>query len=71
MNLHTPKWEMESQWTPKFLESDYRGRNPLDWDVPYIIGKLLERRCLKWACMTHLDTQNTSYGQKKGQESNW
>ncbi len=31
----------------------------------------MERRCLIWACMTHLDTWNTSYGQKKGQESNW
>jgi hypothetical protein len=30
----------------------------------------LELRCLKWARMTHLDTSNTSYGQKKGQESN-
>ncbi len=28
-------------------------------------------RCLKWAHMTHLDTSNTSYGQKKGQEWNW
>jgi hypothetical protein len=33
--------------------------------------KLLERRCLKWAHMTHLDTFNTSYGYKKGRESNW
>jgi len=40
------------------------------WSVSYIIGKLLERRCLKWACITHLDIWNTSYGQKKGRESN-
>ncbi len=33
--------------------------------------KLLERRCLKWAPITHLDISNTSYGQKKGRESNW
>jgi hypothetical protein len=33
--------------------------------------KVLRTRCLKWACMTHLDTWDTSYGQKKGQESNW
>jgi hypothetical protein len=33
--------------------------------------KLLERRCLKWACMTHLDIWNTSFGRKKGWESNW
>jgi hypothetical protein len=26
---------------------------------------------LNWAHMTHLDTSNTSYGQKKGRESNW
>jgi hypothetical protein len=37
----------------------------------YIIGKILKCRCLKWARMTHLDIENTSYGQKKGQESNW
>jgi hypothetical protein len=40
MNFHTPKW------APKSLESDYKGQNPLDWTVTYIIGKLLERRCL-------------------------
>jgi hypothetical protein len=38
--------------------------------VLYIIGKLLERRCLKWARIAHLDIWNTSYGQKKGRESN-
>jgi hypothetical protein len=38
--------------------------------VLYIIGKLLKRRCLKWARIAHLDIWNTSYGQKKGRESN-
>jgi hypothetical protein len=38
--------------------------------VLYIIGKLLERRCLKWALIIHLDIWNTSYGQNKDQESN-
>jgi hypothetical protein len=66
-----PFWELESRWTQKFLESDCRGHNPLDWGVPYIIGNILERRCLKWARMTHLDIWNTSYDQKKGWESNW
>jgi hypothetical protein len=50
-----PLWELESQWTPESLEINYKGQNPLDWRVPYIIEKLLERRCLKWACMTHLN----------------
>jgi len=45
------------------------GQNPMIWGVFYTIGKLL--KCLKWACMTHLDIWNTSYGPKKGRESNW
>jgi hypothetical protein len=51
-------------------ESDCRGQNPSNLGVPYNIGKLLEHRCLKWARMTHLNIWNTSYAQKKGQESN-
>jgi len=43
----------------------------MDWGFFYIIENLLKHRCLKWDCMTHLDIWNTSYGQKKGQESNW
>jgi hypothetical protein len=39
-------------------------------DVLYIIEKFLKHRCLKWARITHLDIWNTSYGQKKGRESN-
>ncbi len=31
----------------------------------------MEHKCLKWARMTHLDTWNTNYGQKKGRELNW
>ncbi len=27
--------------------------------------------CLKWTRIAHLDISNTSYGEKKGQESNW
>jgi len=64
-------WELESQWTFKFSKGDFTNQNSLDRDVPYIIGNLLELRCLKWAHMTHLDTLNTSYGQKKGWELNW
>jgi hypothetical protein len=69
-------WESVTEWISTlvselpFLESDYIGQNPLHWKVPYIIEKLLERRCLKWVCMTHLDNEKTSYGQKKGRESN-
>jgi hypothetical protein len=38
--------------------------------VLYIIEKLLKLRCLKWARIAHLNIWSTSYGQKKGQESN-
>jgi hypothetical protein len=48
-----------------------QGQNSFDWSVPYIIRKLLKRRCLKWVWMTHLDIWNISYGQKKGWESSW
>jgi hypothetical protein len=48
-----------------------RGQNSMDWGVLYIIEKLLQCRCLKWAHMTHLEIGNISYGQKKGRESNW
>jgi len=65
-----PFWELESRWIFKYSNRDCRGQNPLDWIILYIIGNLFKRRCLKWAPMTHLDTSNTSYGQKKGRESN-
>jgi hypothetical protein len=66
-----PFWELESPWTPISSKCDCRGHNSLDWRVTYIIEELFEHRCLKWARMTHLDTWNTSYGQKKGRKSNW
>ncbi len=59
------------KWTLEFLESNYRGQNSMNWGIPYIIGKILKRRCLKWVRMTHLNICNTSYGRKKGWESNW
>jgi hypothetical protein len=65
-----PLWEVESRWTSETSESDCRGQTSMDWDVIYIIGKLLKLRYLKWARIAHLDIWNTSYGQKKGQESN-
>jgi len=66
-----PLWEMESRWTPEFLEGDCRGQNSMPWGVFYIIEKLLWHKYLKWAHITHLDIWNTSYGQKKGRKSNW
>jgi hypothetical protein len=66
-----PFCELESRWTTEILESDYKSQNPSPWRVFYIIRKILKCKCPKWARMTHLDIDNTSYGQKKGRESNW
>jgi len=69
---HTPKMgTWESSGTPKTLEFDCRGQNTLHWNVLYIIGKLLKCKCWKWPRMGHLDIWSTSYGKKKGRESNW
>jgi hypothetical protein len=43
----------------------------MDYCTLDTVGKLLKRRCLKWARIAHLDIWKASYGQKKGRESNW
>jgi hypothetical protein len=48
-------WELESRWTPEFLEDDCRGQNSMVCNIFYVIGKLLEHKCLKWAHIAHLD----------------
>jgi hypothetical protein len=67
--LETGTWE--SSGTTEISEFDYRGQNTSHWGVLYIIEKLSKCRCRKWARMGHLDIYNTSYGKKKGRESNW
>jgi hypothetical protein len=68
---HTPKvgtWE--SSETPEISGFDCRGQNTLHWGVLYIIEKLLNCRCRKWPRIDHSDICSTSYGKKKGWESN-
>jgi hypothetical protein len=59
VNPLTPKgvqpWELESRWTPESSEGDYKGQNSIFGRVIYTIGNLLERRCLKWAHIAHLN----------------
>jgi hypothetical protein len=67
----TPKsGNLESSETPETSEFDCRGQNTSHCGIPYIIGKILKCKCRKWARMSHLDICNTSYGKKKGWESN-
>jgi len=69
---HTPKsGNWESSGIPTTLELNNRGQNTLPWGVLYIFRKVLKRRCPKWPRMSHLDICSSSYGQKKGRESNW
>ncbi len=69
VNSHVGSWSPER--TPKSSERNFRGQKSSPWRVLYIIEKLLKFKCLKWARIAHLDIWNTSYGQKKGRESNW
>jgi hypothetical protein len=61
----------ESSETPKTSEFDCKGQNTSHWGVFHNIKNLSKFRCWKWARMSHLDICSTSYGQKKGRESNW
>jgi hypothetical protein len=69
---HTPKsGNLESFGTPKNSELDCRGQNTSHWGVLYTIGKVLKFKCPKWPRMSHLNIYSSSYGLKKGRESNW
>jgi hypothetical protein len=63
-----PVWELESLWSFEYSKRYFNNQISLDQRVLYTIEKLLKLRCLKWACITHLSTCNTSYSQNKGQE---
>ncbi len=69
VNSHVGSWSPKR--IPESSERNCRGQNALSRGVLYVIGKLLKRKCVKWARIAHLDIWNTSYGQKKNRESNW
>jgi hypothetical protein len=54
LSTELSSWELESQMGSRISKNNRRDQNSMDWDIPSIIEKLLEHRCLKWACMTHL-----------------
>jgi hypothetical protein len=69
---HTPKvGDLESSGTPECLELNRKEKNTSPWGVLGVIGKVLKCRCPKSPRVGHLDICSPSYGQKKGQESNW
>jgi hypothetical protein len=62
--------DLESSGTPECLEFDRKAQNTSHWCVLGVIGKVLKRRYIKWPRIGHLDICSSSYGQKKGRESN-
>jgi len=71
MKLTLPKLGIWSPPTFECLKFDSRGQNTSHWGVLGVIGKVLKCKCPKWPRIGHLDICSPSYGQKKGQESNW
>jgi hypothetical protein len=67
--LEMGSWE--SSGTPENSEFDCKGQNTLLWSVVYTVEKVLKCRCRKWPGISHLDIYSTSYGRKKGRDSNW
>ncbi len=63
--------ELESFGTPECSELDSKGKNTSHWGVLGVIGKVLKLKYRKWPRIGHLDICSSSYGQKKGWESNW
>ncbi len=63
--------DLESSGTPECLELDSKAQNTSHWGVLGVIGKVLKRRYRKWPRIGHLNICSSSYGQKKGRESNW
>jgi hypothetical protein len=62
--------DLESSGTPECLELDSKAQNTSHWAVLGVIEKVLKRRYRKWPRIGHLDFCRSSYGQKKGRESN-
>jgi len=67
---HSQKWEFGVLQDSADSKLDYKGQNTLPWSVLYTVGKALKCRYRKWPLMNHSYIYSTSYGQKKGQESN-
>jgi len=56
--------------TPECLEFNSKGQNTSHSGVFGVVGKVLKRRYRKCSRIGHLDICSSSYGQKKGRESN-
>jgi hypothetical protein len=62
---------LESSGTPECSELDSKAQNTSHWGFLGVTGKVLKRRYRNCPRIGHLDICRSSYGQKKGRESNW
>jgi len=62
---------LESSETSDCLELNSKAQNTSHWGVLGVIRKVLKRRYRKCPRIGHSDICSSSYGQKKGRESNW
>jgi hypothetical protein len=63
--------DLKSSGTLECSKLDKKAQNTSHWGVIGVIEKVLKRRYRKWSRIGHLNICSPSYGQKKGQESNW
>ncbi len=68
---HSQKWEFGVLRDSRKLRARVQRSNTLHRGVLYVIGKVLKCKCLKWPRIGNLNICSSSYGQRKGRESNW
>jgi hypothetical protein len=68
---HSQNGTWESSGTPENSKLDCRDQTPRIEVIFIPWEKVSKCRCSKWPRMSHLDIYSTSYGRKKGRESNW
>ncbi len=67
---HSQKWDLGVLRDSQKFRARLQGSKHLVLRLFCTIGKVLNFRCPKWPRMSHLDIFSTSYGRKKGRESN-
>jgi hypothetical protein len=63
-------WELESSRTPECSELNNKGQNTSHWGILGVVEKVLKLRYRKCPRIGNSDICSSSYGQKKGRESN-
>jgi len=68
---HSQKWELGVLRDSRNFRARLQSSKHLALRCSYTVEKVLKFRYQKWPRMSHLDICSTSYGRKKGRESNW